>query len=85
MAGFIEGIHRNQRIMFPETVDEYIGDDNPVRFIDAFVESLDLEALGFERAVPKETERPRVIFEENSGLTAVIPIDFVQDVVKEAP
>ncbi|MGB5933211.1 MAG: IS1182 family transposase [Anaerolineae bacterium] len=58
MAGFIEGIHRNQRIMFPESVDEYIGDDNPVRFIDAFVESLDLEALGFERAVPKETGRP---------------------------
>lgn len=58
MAGFIEGIHRNQRIMFPESVDEYIGDDNAVRFIDAFVESLDLEALGFERAVPKETGRP---------------------------
>jgi len=55
MAGFIEGIHRNQRIMFPESVDEYIGDDNPVRFTDAFVDSLDLEALGFERAVPKET------------------------------
>ncbi len=44
--------------MFPESLDEYIGDGNPVRFIDAFVDSLDLQALGFERAVPNETGRP---------------------------
>ena len=41
----------------PERVDEYIADNNPVRFIDAYVESLDLVALGFTRAVPK-TARP---------------------------
>jgi transposase len=56
--GFIEGIHRQQVVMFPELLDDYIANDNPVRFIDAFVESLDLQALGFERAVPKETGRP---------------------------
>lgn len=56
--GFVQGIHRNQRVMFPESLDEYIEDDNPVRFIDAFVDSLDLQALGFERAMPKETGRP---------------------------
>jgi transposase len=56
--GFVEGIHRHQMVMFPELLDDYIADDNPVRFIDAFVDSLDLEALGFERAVPKETGRP---------------------------
>lgn len=56
--GFVQGIHRDQQVMFPESLDEYVADDNPVRFIDAFVDSLDLHALGFERAVPKETGRP---------------------------
>jgi transposase len=56
--GFVQGIHRHQIVMFPELLDDYIADDNPVRFIDAFVESLDLRALEFERAVPKETGRP---------------------------
>ena len=49
MAGHIQGIHRSQRIMFPESLDEYI---------DAFVDGLDLRALGFERAVARETGRP---------------------------
>ena len=56
--GFVQGVHRHQMVMFPEYLDEYLGDDNPVRFIDAFVDSLDLQALDFERAVPKETGRP---------------------------
>jgi len=56
--GFIEGAHRDQLIMFPESLDGYVGDDNPVRFVDAFVDSLDLQTLGFERATPKETGRP---------------------------
>ncbi len=56
--GFVEGVPRQQAVMFPELLDDYIADDNPVRFIDAFIESLDLQALGFERAVPAETGRP---------------------------
>jgi len=56
--GFVQGVHRDQRVMFPESLDEYIAVDNPVRFIDAFVDSLDLQALGFERAVPEERGRP---------------------------
>ena len=56
--GFIQGVNRNQLLMFPESLDEYIAEDNPVRFIDVFVDSLDLQALGFEHAVPKETGRP---------------------------
>ena len=56
--GFVQGVHRDQTVMFPESLDEYIADDNPVRFIDAFVDGLDLEALGFERAVPMERGRP---------------------------
>jgi transposase len=35
----IDGINRDQLTMFPEALDEYINQDNPVRFIDAFVES----------------------------------------------
>ena len=54
----IEGASRDQLILFPESLDEYISEDNPVRFIDAFVESLDLEALDFRHAVLKETGRP---------------------------
>lgn len=56
--GFVEGVHRNQVVMFPESLDEYIAADNLVRFIDAYVDSLDLEALGFKRAVPEERGRP---------------------------
>ena len=44
--------------LLPDTVDDYVGPDNPVRFIDAFVDSLDLAGAGFERAEPKETGRP---------------------------
>jgi transposase len=56
--GYIGGESRNQRYLLPETIDDYIGEDNPVRFVDAFVEKLDLEQLGFERAVAAETGRP---------------------------
>ena len=42
--GYIQGTPREQAIIFPETVEEYISDDNPVRFIDAFVDQLDLQA-----------------------------------------
>ena len=55
---FIRGVTRNQVILFPETVEDYITEDNPVRFIDAFVASLNLAELGFARAQPAETGRP---------------------------
>ena len=54
----IEGVARNQIILFPEKVDDYIREDNPVQFIDAFVDSLDLRALGFNHAQPQEVGRP---------------------------
>jgi transposase len=54
----ISGRNRSQRLLLPESVEDYIGTDNPVRFIDAFVDSLDLEASGFVRASPKATGRP---------------------------
>jgi transposase len=55
---YIEGVTRNQIIMFPERVDDYIREDNPVQFIDAFVDSPDLRVLGFNHAQPRETGRP---------------------------
>jgi transposase len=58
MARFIEGVSRSQGTLLPERLDEFIGDDNPVRVIDAFIEQLDLLDLGFERAEPEATGRP---------------------------
>src|SRR5712691_10141852 len=55
---YIRGVTRNQVVLFPETVEDYITEDNPVRFIDGFVASLDLAELGFRRAQPAETGRP---------------------------
>jgi transposase len=56
--GYISGMNREQVLLFPESVDEYIEENNPVRFIDAYVDSLDLTILGFTHTVPKETGRP---------------------------
>jgi transposase len=55
---FIRGVTRNQVILFPETVEDYITEENQVRFIDAFATSLDLAELGFTRVSPAETGRP---------------------------
>jgi len=46
MKRFIEGEDRSQVTLLPECLDEYIGQDNPVRVVDAFVEELDLPRLG---------------------------------------
>jgi len=54
----IDGINRDQITMFPEALDDYIHEDNPVRFIDAFVGSLDLSSLGFRRVTTADTGRP---------------------------
>ena len=55
---YVEGESREQRILFPEVLDDYISEDNLVRFIDAFVDGLEMEELGFGRTAPKETGRP---------------------------
>ena len=55
---FVRGLPREQAVLFPETLDDYVGEDNPVRFIDAFVDHLDLRGLGFERTEPAFTGRP---------------------------
>jgi transposase len=55
---YIEGESRNQVLLFPEILDDYIAQDNLVRFLDAFVEGLRLEELGFSHSVPETTGRP---------------------------
>lgn len=55
---YIEGVSRKRKIAFPEYLDDYIAQDNPVRVIEAFVDSLDLKELGFVRAVPADKGRP---------------------------
>ena len=44
---YVEGESREQRVLFPEALDDYISEDNIVRFIDAFVDGLGMEELGF--------------------------------------
>ena len=58
MKRFIEGEDRSQATLLPACLDDYIAEDNPVRAVDAFVEELDLQALGFAGAEPAETGRP---------------------------
>ena len=55
---YMEKRARSQISFLPESVEDYISDENPVRVIDAFVDSLDMEGLGFQKAKPAQTGRP---------------------------
>lgn len=54
----ITGTAREQITLFPEAVEDYLSPENPVRFLDAFVNSLDVSSLGFRHAEIQETGRP---------------------------
>jgi transposase len=58
MKRYVEGQDRSQTTLFPESLDEYIAEDNPVRVVDVFVDELDLKELGFDGAEPEATGRP---------------------------
>ncbi len=58
MRRFVEGVDRGQTTLFRECLEDWIGEDNPVRVIDAFVEELDLAELGFDGVDPEATGRP---------------------------
>ena len=58
MKRFIEEDVRTQSTLLPDTLDDYVAEDNPVRAVDAFVAQLNLLALGFETAEAKATGRP---------------------------
>src|SRR5438874_11822911 len=58
MKRFVEGLDRGQSTLFPECLEDWIGEDNPVRVIDVFVNELDLAGLGFSGVDPELTGRP---------------------------
>ena len=58
MKRFVEGQDRSQLILLPDCLDDYVGEDNPVRIVDAFIDELDLAVLGFAGVVPEVTGRP---------------------------
>jgi transposase len=58
MKRFVEGADRGQSALFPALLDDYVGEDNPVRAIDVFVDGLDLAKLGFDGVEPLATGRP---------------------------
>ena len=58
MKRYVEGENRSQSTLFPESLDDYIAEDNPVRVVDVFVDELDLKQLGFDGAEPEATGRP---------------------------
>src|SRR5262250_263536 len=58
MKRFVEGVDRGQSTLFPEYLEDWIGEDNPVRVIDVFVDELDLAELGFSGVDPEATGRP---------------------------
>src|SRR6201997_1701056 len=58
MKRYVEGQDRSQTTLFPESLDEYIAEDNPVRVVDVYVDELDLKELGFDGAEPEATGRP---------------------------
>jgi transposase len=58
MRRFVEGIDRGQTTLFPECLEDWIDDDNPVRVVDVFVEELDLDELEFGGVDPEATGRP---------------------------
>jgi transposase len=58
MKRFVEGADRGQSTLFPECLEDWIGEDNPVRVIDVFVDGLDLAGLEFGGVDPETTGRP---------------------------
>ena len=58
MAGFIEGVNRDQTTLFPERLEDWIVEDHLVRVVDLFVDDLDLASLGFQRHTAARTGRP---------------------------
>ena len=52
MARYVEGLDRRQSFLLLESIQDYVGEDNPVRVIDVFIDRIDLSELGFGGAVP---------------------------------
>ncbi len=70
MSRFVEGQDRSQMAQVPECLDDFIAEDNPIRVVDAFVQELDLSALGFKGTMPAG-ERPKPGATQASGQRSV--------------
>jgi len=53
MKRYVVGQDRSQSTLFPEVLDDYIAEDNPVRVVDVFVDELDLKDLGLRAQSPR--------------------------------
>jgi transposase len=58
MSEHVNGTHRDQTVLFPNTLDQYVDAENPVRFIDAFIDSLSMEKLDFKHSILNDVGRP---------------------------
>ena len=58
MSEHVEGLNRDQTLIFPDTLEGYVDKENPARFIDAFIDSLNLEKLGFTHSILNDVGRP---------------------------
>jgi transposase len=58
MKGFIQGVDRQQTTLLPECLDDWVGESNPIRAVDVFVDALELRDLGFDGVDPAATGRP---------------------------
>jgi transposase len=58
MHRFIDGEDRMQQALLPHSLEDYVGEENPVRVIEVFIDELDLAALGFSGMTPAATGRP---------------------------
>src|SRR6266481_205844 len=58
MRGFVQGADRQQTTLLPECLDDWVGESNPVRAVDVFVEALEFRDLGFDGVDPAATGRP---------------------------
>src|SRR6266496_3158428 len=58
MRGFVQGADRQQTTLLPECLDDWVGESNPVRAVDVFVDALELRDLGFDGVDPAPTGRP---------------------------
>jgi hypothetical protein len=61
MKRFVGGTDRGQTTLFPECLEDWIGEDNPVRVIDVFVDGLDLACFGLTGLIPRRPAGLRII------------------------
>ncbi len=61
MKRFVEGADRGQGALFPECLDDWIDENNPIRVIDVFVDELDLVRLGSVASLPRRRAGPPII------------------------